>query len=55
LIVGLVFFIGIELGIDFVDEALIFVDLICRESMDDNGLEIPVRSLLLLLFVDVCD
>lgn len=38
---------------DFVDEEFIFVDLICRESIDDEGLEIPVRSL--LLFVDVCD
>jgi hypothetical protein len=50
-IVGFVFFIDIEVGIDFVDDEFIFVDFICRESIDDRGLEIP----LLLLFADVCD
>ena len=52
LLPGFVFFIGTELGIDFVDAALIFVGFICRESTDDDGLEIPVRS---LLVVDVSD
>ncbi len=63
LIVGLVFFTGAEVDrsceVVFADEELILVDLTCRESINDDdvdaGFETPDRSLLLLLFVDVCD
>lgn len=44
LMVGLFFLIGAEFPIGFVDEVLILFDLIGRESFDDEGLGIALRS-----------
>ena len=44
IIVGLVFLIGAEFGRDLVVGVLILVDLIGRDSFDDEGLGVVVRS-----------
>lgn len=46
LFAGLVFFTGIELGIDFVEVELILLVFIDRESTDEDAdFETPIRSL----------
>lgn len=52
IIVGLVFLIGAEFGRDLVVGVLILVDLIGRDSFDDEGLGVVVRSFCWLI-VDV--